>query len=98
PRGDIVPRQDHGEDQVGGDDVVLVAHRPVSPSLRTQSLPDSRHRLSARARASSEPANHRWVPTAIAHSAGIMLGSIFDSPPSMLIVWPWCREFHQSTE
>src|SRR3546814_6353681 len=83
------------EHQVGGDHVVLVAHRGASPSLCTQSLPASRHRLSARARASSEPANHRCVPITIAHSGGSMLGSIFDSP-SRLMVWPWCSEFHQS--
>src|SRR3546814_3766390 len=61
-----------GEHKVGGDHVVLAAHRGASPSLCTQSLPASRHRLSARARASSEPANHRCVPITIAHSGGSM--------------------------
>src|SRR3546814_12863203 len=77
--------------------LVRLAHRRAPPSLCTQPLPASRHRLSARARASSEPANHRCVPITIAHSGGSMLGSIFDSP-SRLMVWPWCSEFHQSTE
>src|SRR3546814_9501288 len=96
-RSNVVAQQHDGERQVGGDHVVLVAHRGASPSLCTQPLPASRHRLSARARASSEPANHRCVPITIAHSGGSMLGSIFDSP-SRLMVWPWCSEFHQSTE
>jgi hypothetical protein len=63
----------------------------------TQSLPASRRRLSARARASSEPTNQACVPSTIHHSGGNMLASIDDCPNS-LIVWPWCSEFHQVTE
>jgi hypothetical protein len=53
--------------------------------------------LSARERASSEPTNHSLVPTSIATSGGIMLGSMLDSPNTRM-VWPWCSEFHHTTE
>src|SRR5690606_22488723 len=98
-RGDVVPGQHQGEHRVGGDDVFAIAHGvfPASATRRTQSLPASRCRLSARARASSEPANQNLVPITIQTSGGSMLGSIEDSPNTRM-VWPWCSEFHHTTE
>ena len=64
---------------------------------RAQSLPASRSRLSARARCSSEPTNQNLVASTIVHSGHSIDGSIFE-PPVRLIVAPWCREFHHSTE
>src|SRR5690606_40269684 len=96
-RREVVPGQHRGEHRVGGDDVFAIAHRPASAMRRTQSLPASRRRLSARARASSEPANQNLVPITIQTSGGSMLGSIEDSPNTRM-VWPWCSEFHHTTE
>src|SRR5690606_18950933 len=97
-RGNEIPQQHRAEHGVGGDHVVHIAHgaAPVA-RRRTQSLPASRARLSARARASSEPIAHSLVPTIIHSSGGIMLASIDDSPNTRM-VWPWCSEFHHTTD
>src|SRR5689334_10254996 len=67
-RREEIPCQHEGEHGVGADDVFQVTHGAaplVAASLATQSLPASRRRLSARARASSEPANQNLVATTI---------------------------------
>src|SRR5690606_70788 len=97
PRREEIPQEHGGEHGVRADHVGQVAHASPPASLRTQSLPASRRRLSARARASSEPANQNLVPITIHHSGAIMLASMLDWPNTRM-VWPWCRESHHSTE
>ena len=60
-------------------------------------MPASRRRLSARARASSEPRNQNLVAMTISTSGSSMLSSMLDSPNTRM-VWPWCSEFHHTTE
>src|SRR5690606_6725564 len=92
-----IPQEDGGEYRIGADHIGQIAHASPPASLRTQPLPASRRRLSARARSSSEPANQNLVPITIHHSGAIMLGSMLDWPNTRM-VWPWCSESHHSTE
>src|SRR5690606_37876775 len=97
-RGHEIPQQHGREYGVGGHHVGEVGHAAPPPASRlTQSLPASRARLSARARASSEPIAQNFVPTTIHSSGGIMLGSIDDSPNTRMVC-SWWIEFQLTTE